>query len=61
MRISPQLPKLIRSGFIACLSVAPAWGAEEVAAEALQKVPEPAASLLGLFGLCLLLLRRGKP
>jgi len=61
MSLPPHITIPIQLGFTACLMISPVWCAETSTEVSVETIPEPATSILGLLGLCLLLLRRGKP
>jgi hypothetical protein len=61
MSLPPRIPTLLQTGLIAFLGVSPGWCADIQDSGSHGAIPEPATSLLGLLGLCLILLRRGKP
>ncbi|MBK1825897.1 hypothetical protein [Haloferula rosea] len=61
MSLPPHTTTLIRLGILASLTTSPGWCAELSGEGSPEAVPEPAVPLLGLLGLCLILLRRNKP
>ena len=61
MSLPPRTTALIRLGILASLTTSPGWCAEPIEQGSPEAIPEPAVPLLGLLGLCLILLRRNKP
>lgn len=61
MDLPPPSPTLLTTVVLTCLGTSPGWAEDVPAPGSLEAVPEPAISILGLLGLCLILLRRAKP
>lgn len=58
---SARVSTLLMTALVVFLSILPGWSEELKNQGSIETIPEPATGLLGLLGICLILLRRPKP
>ncbi|MGB1129750.1 MAG: hypothetical protein ACPG4K_06855 [Haloferula sp.] len=61
MSSSPRYSTLFVTTLVLFASIPPGWSEDLKNQGSIETIPEPATGLLGLLGICLILLRRTKP